>query len=128
MSEQIKLQYAKIIDENTHEVQIGVGCDVAYYIEIGMEYMETEQAYDGRWYVKGCAPKEPDPEPKTREEIRKTREDLYKDIVDPITAQIQRLRDEEQTIWIKRDIDTLIKKRSYEMTRIRLENPYPEEA
>ena len=59
----IKKQYAKIINDQTKELQIGVGCNVAYYLEIGMEYMETEFAYNGKWYLKGYAPKEPQPKP-----------------------------------------------------------------
>lgn len=60
-------KYAKIIDENTKEVQVGVGCPDAYYIEIGMTLMDVEQAYNGNWYVKGYAPTKPEP---TEEEKR----------------------------------------------------------
>lgn len=63
-------RYARIIDETTHEVQVGVGCDDAYYIEIGMTIMEVEQAYTGRWYVAGYAPFKPAPTP---EEIKARR-------------------------------------------------------
>lgn len=63
-------KYAKIIDEQTKEVQIGVGCPDAYYIEIGMELMEVEQAYNGAWYVEGYAPEKPAP---TEEEIKQHR-------------------------------------------------------
>lgn len=57
-----ELRYAKIIDEATHEVQVGVGCLDEYYIEIGMVEMEVEQAYNGSWYVKGFAPERPEAE------------------------------------------------------------------
>lgn len=60
-------RYAKIIDEVTHEVQVGVGCPDEYYIEIGMQLMEVEQAYNGNWYVAGYAPFKPAPTP---EEIK----------------------------------------------------------
>lgn len=63
-------KYARIIDEQTKEVQIGVGCPDAYYIEICMTLMEVEQAYNGKWYVKGFAPTEPEP---TEEEIKQAR-------------------------------------------------------
>lgn len=123
----IKKQYAKIIDDQTKELQIGVGCDVAYYLEIGMEYMETELAYNGKWYLKGYAPKEPQPEPKTKEEVQKIRAALYQSEVDPITAHIQRLRDERQTEPTIRQINELLVERENKVIQIRTENPYPEE-
>lgn len=61
------MEYARIINENTKEVQVGVGCDEDYYIEIGMTPMEVELAYDGNYYVKGYAPQLPPP---TEEELR----------------------------------------------------------
>ena len=54
-------RYAKIIDEKTHEVQVGVGCDDSYYEEIGMTKMDVEQAYNGLWYQAGDAPEQPKP-------------------------------------------------------------------
>ena len=55
------LKYAKIIDEETKEVQIGVGVNDEYYASIGMTEMEVEQAYNGSWYLKGYAPIKPEP-------------------------------------------------------------------
>lgn len=55
------LKYAKIIDEETKEVQIGVGVNDEYYASIGMTKMEVEQAYTGLWYLKGYAPIKPEP-------------------------------------------------------------------
>ena len=55
------LKYAKIIDEETKEVQIGVGVNDEYYASIGMTEMEVEQAYTGSWYLKGYAPIKPEP-------------------------------------------------------------------
>lgn len=63
-------KYAKVIDENTKEVQVGVGCPNEYYIEIGMTLMDVEQAYNGKWYAAGFAPIEPEP---TEEEIKAAR-------------------------------------------------------
>ena len=123
----VKKQYAKIINEQTKELQIGVGCDVAYYLEIGMEYMETELAYNGKWYLKGYAPQEPQPEPKTKEQIQQIRAALYQSEVDPITAHIQRLRDERQTEPTIRQINELLVERENKVIQIRTENPYPEE-
>lgn len=56
-----EIRYAKIINEETHEVQVGVGCPDEYYVEIGMTEMDVELAYDGNWYVAGYAPEEPAP-------------------------------------------------------------------
>lgn len=53
------LKYAKIIDEETKEVQIGVGVNDEYYASIGMTEMEVEQAYNGNWYLKWYAPVDP---------------------------------------------------------------------
>lgn len=55
------LKYAKIINEETKEVQIGVGVNDEYYASIGMTEMEVEQSYNGNWYLKGYAPIKPEP-------------------------------------------------------------------
>ena len=51
--------YAKIVNEETKEVSVGFGTDVDFYKSIGMEEMDTEQAWNGNWYVKGYAPSRP---------------------------------------------------------------------
>ena len=51
--------YAKIINENTKEVQIGTGTNEKYYQSIGMTKMNVEQAYNKNWYVEGYAPAKP---------------------------------------------------------------------
>ena len=66
--------YAKIINEETKEVQVGVGCDEEYYIEIGMTLMDVEEAYNGLWYVEGYAPQAPEPtEDEKKESVRAVR-------------------------------------------------------
>jgi hypothetical protein len=73
-------KYAKIIDNKTKEVQIGVGCPDEYYIEIGMTLMDVEQAYNGAWYVLGYAPAEPEPtEDEMKESVRRIRNGYLKD-------------------------------------------------
>ena len=62
------IQYAKIIDEQTKEVQIGIGVDDQYYKDIGMQRMDVEQAWTGDWYIAGYAPQKPVP---THDEIIK---------------------------------------------------------
>lgn len=53
--------YAKIINEETKECQVGYGTDIAYYASNGMSDIEVEQAYNGAWYLKGYAPAKPEP-------------------------------------------------------------------
>lgn len=52
---------AKIINEETKECEVGLGTDVNFYRSLGMEEMEVEEAYNHKWYVKGYAPKKPEP-------------------------------------------------------------------
>ena len=118
------LKYAKIIDEKTKLVQIGVGCPDEYYIEIGMTKMDVELSYNGNWYVKGYAPQEPVP---TEEDQRKKREIAYKDEVDPITCHIQRLCDEEQTEEVIAEIEELKQERAEKVEEIKARFPYPVE-
>lgn len=51
------LKYRKIINEETKECEVGLGTNAAFYKSIGMELGEVDQAYDGRWFVFGYAPK-----------------------------------------------------------------------
>ncbi len=59
--------------------------------------------------------------------VEETRAGLYASQVDPITAHINRLRDEEQNEEISAKIITLQTKRSRLVEKIQTENPYPEE-
>lgn len=63
--------YAKIINEETKQCDVGIGTNAEYYKSIGMTEMDVEQAYNGQWYVKGYAPEEPETEKQARvREIR----------------------------------------------------------
>ena len=119
------LKYAKIINEETKACEVGLGTNSAFYQSIGMIEMEVEQAYDGSWYAAGFAPEKPEP---TYEEVSETRRGLYIEKVDPITAQIQRLRDEDvTTAELEAEIRALIEERKQIVAKIKEENPYPEE-
>ena len=73
-------KYAKIINDKTKEVQIGVGVNDEYYIEIGMTLMDVEQAYNGLWYVEGYAPIKPEPtEDELKQRVRSARNEYLKD-------------------------------------------------
>lgn len=117
-------KYAKIINEQTKEVQIGVGCHDEYYIEIGMSLMNVEQAYNGRWYVEGYAPAEPELVPPTDEEIKTMRAAAYAREVDCITAHIQRIRD--QSPAPEGEITELIAERDAKVEEIKSRYPYAE--
>ena len=113
--------YAKI-DEKTKRVSVGIGTNIAFYRSIGMSEMDVEQAYDGQWYLKGYAPEEPAP---TKEEQSAKRAAAYLVEIDPITAQIQRLRDETEPD--KEKIAALIAERAAKVAEIKALYPYPAE-
>lgn len=53
--------YAKIINDETKQCEVGIGTNIEFYKSIGMTEMDVEQAHDGQWYVKGYAPVQPEP-------------------------------------------------------------------
>ena len=53
------LKYAKIINEETKQCEVGTGTNTEFYKSIGMTEMDVEQAYNGSWYVKGYCPEKP---------------------------------------------------------------------
>lgn len=85
-------RYAKIIDEETKEVEVGVGCSNEYYIEIGMTLMRVEQAYNGCWYVAGYAPKKPQP---TIDEQKAKIRNIRDSYLNNIEWRVSRYRDQK---------------------------------
>lgn len=61
----------------------------------------------------------------TYEEQREARSEAYRQEVDPITSQISRLRDEEQTPEIIEKINELLQKRNELVIDIQERYPYP---
>ena len=55
------LQYAKVINEKTKAVIVGLGNNANYYKKMGFSLQEVEQGYDEKWYLKGYAPIKPEP-------------------------------------------------------------------
>lgn len=53
-------KYAKIINEETQECQVGLGTNSEFYESIGMTEMDVEQAYNGNWYLVGFMPQKPE--------------------------------------------------------------------
>lgn len=85
---------------------------------------EIVYGYDGKRYFKGDEPTPPAP---TKEEVSETRRQLYTTQVDPITAHINRLKDEEQTDEVIAQIEALKAERAEVVAKIKEENPYPVE-
>lgn len=67
----------------------------------------------------------PTPPAPTKEEVSETRRQLYIAQKDPITCQIQSLRDEEQTEEVIAQIEALKAERAEVVAKIKEENPYP---
>ena len=109
-------KYAKVINEETKLCEVGDGTNSAFYQSIGMTEMEVELGYDGSWYVAGYAPAKPEP---TKEEQQKAREEAYRAEIDPITCQINSLRDEEQTPEIIAEIASLVEERKAKVEEIK---------
>ena len=53
------IKYAKIIDSKKNICEVGIGTNTDFYKSIGMIEMDVEQSFDGIWYIKGYAPKNP---------------------------------------------------------------------
>lgn len=72
------IKYAKIINEKTKEVQVGLGTNDAYYIAHGFKKLEVEQCvWNGAWYLAGFCPEEPAEHIKERR-VNKIKAELYK--------------------------------------------------
>ena len=116
--------YARVIDNETKQCEVGDGTNTAFYQSIGMSEMEVEQAYNGSWYLAGYAPIKPEP---TKEEQQKARQEAYRIEVDPITCHIQRLSDEEQTAEVIAEIAQLVEERKAKVEEIKQRYKYPVE-
>lgn len=55
------LKYAKVTNEETKAVVVGLGNNDNYYKKLGFILQEVEQGYDEKWYLKGYAPIKPEP-------------------------------------------------------------------
>lgn len=79
------------------------------------------EEYNGEYLLK---PEIPAP---TQEEQEALRAEAYRQEVDPITARISRLRDEEQTSELQEKIATLQAERETKVNEIKQRYPYPTE-
>lgn len=55
------IKYAKVVNEETKAVEVGLGTNIDFYKSLGMTEMDVEQAWDGNWYLAGYAPIKPEP-------------------------------------------------------------------
>lgn len=55
------IKFAKVINEETKQCDVGLGTNTEYYTKLGMTEQDVEQAYDGNWYLVGYAPTKPEP-------------------------------------------------------------------
>lgn len=114
------LKYAKIINEETKQCEIGIGTNTEFYKSIGMSEMNVEQAYNGNWYVSGYVP-QPSIEYQN-EQIRQQRQQRYVEESDPLRLDYDEAlaRGEETAEQLRQD--WLASK-----DKIREELPYVEE-
>ena len=61
------LKYARIINNETKECEVGIGTNAHFYESIGMMELDVAQAENGAWYLNGFVP---EPIPKSYIEKR----------------------------------------------------------
>lgn len=83
--------------------------------------VDEYEHYQGEFLLKSDIPAP------TKEEVSEMRKQLYTELVDPLTSQISRLKDEPQTEELIAEIEALKVERSELVAKIKEENPYPEE-
>lgn len=115
------LLYSRLKNEETKEYEI-INQEEAK--ELGWKQNDIEFAYDGKFYLTGYVPEKPEP---TKEEQEQRRFEAYVREKDPITCQIQSLKDEEQTEEVIAEIEELKQKRNEVVEDIKNRYPYPEE-
>lgn len=116
-------KYAKIINEQTKQCDVGLGTNTEFYKSIGMSEMDVEQAYTGNWYVEGYAPEKPEP---THDEVSKMREEYRKEHIDSKTAE--RSRKTANGTWTAEDERAYLDLDAEVTAYINEHFPYPEEA
>ena len=62
-------KYAKIINKETKQCEVGFGTNDKYYKSLGMTLQDVEQGKDNNWYLVGYAPKQTEEE-KIKEEVK----------------------------------------------------------
>lgn len=93
------IHYAKIINEETKQCDVGLGDNSSFYQSIGMIEMEVEQAYNSNWYVKGYVPIQPVEE--YNAEQQEKRSIAYTERTDPLT--LRKIRKQALGEWSEED-------------------------
>ena len=113
-------KYAKIINEETKECEVGLGTNSDFYEELGMQEMDVEEAYNGNWYVQGYAPEKPAP---TYEEVDKARIQYRHEHIDDKT--IARTRKTANGTWTEEEEQAYLALDSEVTAWIEENLPYP---
>lgn len=80
-------KYAKIINNETKQCEVGIGTNEKYYQSLGMTLQEVEQAYNGQWYLKGYAPKQSEEEILKKEVLLLERQTGYTRVLREIISK-----------------------------------------
>ena len=115
-------KYAKIVNNETKECNVGLGTNTSFYKSIGMEEMDVEQGYDGKWYIFGYCPEKPVP---TYEEIDQARIEYRKMHIDDKT--IARMRKTANGTWTEEDEQEYLSLDAEVTAWIEENLPYPKE-
>ena len=136
-------KWHRVINEQTKEVEVGLGTNEAFYKSLGYILGEVDHAYNGRWYLSGYAPEKPEPTiAEQNEAIRATREHLYIQTSDKLrndyleaVARGAENAEELKTAWLESK-DKIREENPYiveevmaeaEVAEIKENNPYPVE-
>lgn len=101
--------YAKIIDKETSQCQVGIGTNSSFYEAIGMEPMDVEQAWDGNWYLKDRVPEKPQ-DLINRERIVELKAYLVK--TDYVAMKLSEVEGEDRAALLNTYADVLAKRRA----------------
>ena len=71
------LKYAKVVNDNTKQCDVGTASNIKFYISIGMTEMDVEKGFDGNWYLTGFAPKQSEEEILKKEVLELERQTGY---------------------------------------------------
>lgn len=80
-------RYAKIINYETKQCEVGDGTNYEFYKSLGMTPQDVEQSWDEKWYLKGFTPEKP--QEVKEQEVRATRNSYLETYVDPLQLVIR---------------------------------------
>ena len=102
------LKYAKIINQETKECEVGIGTNVSFYQSIGMTEQDVEQAWNGQWYIKGYAPEKP-VDVQNKERVTELKAFLSE--TDYVSCKLTEALDETELQDLKEKYKDVLKKR-----------------